>query len=186
MLCAGCLAPFQRLFVLLSLSFLLVHLAPGSPFDTAREMPPEIKANLVAKYHLDEPIYEQYGRYLVNIAHFDFGPSYQYKDTTVNSLIAAGFPVSLTVGGFALLIALALGVPLGMLAAVRQNQAADYTASAFALLGISIPNFVIGPLLILWFAVYNDWLPAGGLGGWQSYVLPVIALAAPSSPMWPG
>ncbi|MGB7757693.1 MAG: oligopeptide ABC transporter permease OppB [Salinisphaera sp.] len=171
------LGAIPTLFVLLTLSFLLVHLAPGSPFDTARQMPPEIKANLMAKYHLDEPIYEQYGRYLVNIAHFDFGPSYQYKDTTVNSLIAAGFPVSLTVGGFALLIALALGVPLGMLAAVRQNQAADYTASAFALLGISIPNFVIGPLLILWFAVDNDWLPAGGLGGWQSYVLPVIALA---------
>lgn len=172
------LGAIPTLFILLTLSFVLVHTAPGSPFDTARDMPPEIKANLKAKYHLDEPIYEQYGRYLANIAQFDFGPSYQYKDTTVNDLIAEGFPVSLTIGGFALLIALILGVPLGMLAAVRQNRITDYLCSAVALAGISVPNFVIAPLLILWVAVYNDWLPAGGIDSWQSYILPTLTLAA--------
>ena len=172
------LGAIPTLFILLTLSFILVHTAPGSPFSMAREMPPEVKANLEAKYHLDEPIYEQYGRYLINIAHFDFGPSYQYKDTTVNDLIAEGFPVSLTIGGFALLLALILGVPLGMLAAVRQNRITDYLCSAIALGGISVANFVIAPLLILWMAVYNDWLPAGGVDSWQSYILPVITLAA--------
>ncbi|MES1952986.1 ABC transporter permease subunit [Salinisphaera hydrothermalis] len=172
------LGAIPTLFILLTLSFILVHTAPGSPFSMAREMPPEVKANLEAKYHLDEPIYEQYGRYLLNIAHFDFGPSYQYKDTTVNDLIAEGFPVSLTIGGFALLLALVLGVPLGMLAAVRQNRITDYLCSAIALGGISMPSFVIAPLLILWAAVYNDWLPAGGVDSWQSYILPVITLAA--------
>lgn len=166
------------LLILLTLSFLLVHLAPGSPFDSERPMPPQIKANLEAKYHLDEPLYEQYGRYLLNIAHFDFGPSYQYKDTTVNDLIATGFPVSLTVGGFALLLSLLVGVPLGMIAAVYQNRWIDYASMAGSLLLISIPNFVVAPLLILWLAVYNDWLPAGGMGGWQSYIMPILALAA--------
>ncbi|MGN8158477.1 ABC transporter permease [Salinisphaera sp. RV14] len=172
------LGAIPTLFILLTLSFILVHTAPGSPFSMARQMPPEVKAHLEAQYHLNEPIYEQYGRYLLNIAHFDFGPSYQYRDTTVNDLIEQGFPVSLTVGGFALLLALALGIPLGMLAAVKQNRATDYLASALALGGISVPNFVIAPLLILWMAVENNWLPAGGIDSWQSYILPVVTLAA--------
>lgn len=164
------------LFILLTATFLLVHLAPGSPLDGDRPMPAEIRANLEAKYHLDEPLVQQYGRYLLNIAQLDFGASYQYKDTSVNDLIATGFPVSLAVGGFSLLFALVLGIPLGILAAVRQNKPADYGAMGASLAGISVPNFVLGPLMILAFAVYNDWLPAGGLGGWQNYVMPVIAL----------
>lgn len=170
------LGAIPTIFILLTLTFLLVHLAPGSPLDGERPMPAEIRANLEAKYHLDEPLYQQYGRYLLNIAHLDFGASYQYKDATVNELIATGFPVSLTVGGFSLFFALLIGVPLGMLAAVRQNKPSDYGAMGMSLLGISIPNFVIGPLLILVFAVYNDWLPAGGLGSWKNYIMPVIAL----------
>lgn len=172
------LGAIPTLFILLTLSFVLVHTAPGSPFSMARQMPPEVKASLEAQYHLNEPLYEQYGRYLANIAHFDFGPSYQYRDTTVNDLIEQGFPISLTVGGFALLVALLLGIPLGMLAAVKQNRATDYLASALALGGISVPNFVIAPLLILWVAVENDWLPSGGIDSWQSYILPVLTLAA--------
>lgn len=172
------LGAIPTLFILLTLSFVLVHVAPGSPFDSAREMSPQIRANLEARYHLNEPLYEQYVRYLSNIAHFDFGPSYQYRDTTVNQLIAQGLPVSLTIGGLALVLALLLGVPLGMLAAVRQNRATDYLCSAVALAGISLPSFVLAPLLILWAAVANNWLPAGGIDSWQSYILPVLTLAA--------
>lgn len=172
------LGVIPTIFVLLTLTFVLVHLAPGNPLDSDRPMPAQIRANLEAKYHLNEPLYQQYGRYLLNIAHLDFGASYQYKDTTVNELIATGFPVSLAVGGFSLLLALLLGVPLGMIAAVRQNGLADYGAMGLSLAGISVPNFVLGPLMILAFAVANDWLPAGGLGGWKNYVMPVLALAA--------
>ncbi|RJS92868.1 ABC transporter permease [Salinisphaera sp. Q1T1-3] len=171
------LGAIPTVFILLTLTFLLVHLAPGSPLDSDRPMPAQIRANLEAKYHLDEPLYEQYGHYLLNVAQFDFGASFQYKDTSVNDLIATGFPVSLAVGGFALLLALVFGIPLGMLAAVRQNRFADYAAMSGSLVGISVPNFVLGPLMILVLAVYNNWLPAGGLGGWQNYVMPVIALS---------
>ncbi|HET7313364.1 ABC transporter permease subunit [Salinisphaera sp.] len=171
------LGAIPTLFILLTLSFVLVHSAPGSPFSNARRIPPQVRAELEAKYHLDEPLIEQYGRYLYNIAHFDFGPSYRYQDTSVNELIATGFPVSATIGGFALVIALLIGVPLGLFAAVRQNRVADYATTSGALLGISVPSFVLAPLMILAFAVYRDWLPAGGLGGWQSYVMPVAALA---------
>lgn len=164
------------LFILLTLAFVMMRAAPGGPFDDERQLPPEVRANLEAKYHLDEPLVMQYGRYLRDIARFDFGPSFQYRDTTVNELIASGFPVSLRLGLASLAFALIFGVPLGMAAALRQNSAADYTAMTVAMLGISIPNFVLAPLMILVFAVYNDWLPAGGLGDWRYYVMPVVAL----------
>lgn len=171
------LGAIPTLFLLLTLSFVLVHTAPGSPFSSERQIPPQVRAQLEAKYHLNEPLIEQFGRYLNNIAHFDFGPSYHYRDTSVNDLIATGFPVSLTIGGFALVVALLIGVPLGMFAAVRQNRVADYATTSGALLGISVPNFVLAPLMILGLAVYNDWLPAGGLDSWKSYVMPILALA---------
>ena len=170
------LGAIPTLFILLTLAFVMMRAAPGGPFDADRELPAQVRANLEAKYHLDEPIYQQYGRYLWDIAHFDFGPSFQYRDTSVNDLIASGFPVSLKLGAASLAFALLLGVPLGMLAALRQNRPADYGAMTVAMLGISIPNFVLAPLMILVFAVYNDWLPAGGLDGWQNYVMPVLAL----------
>ncbi|MES1938833.1 Oligopeptide transport system permease protein OppB [Salinisphaera sp. T5B8] len=170
------LGAIPTLFILLTLAFVMMRAAPGGPFDADRELPAQVRANLEAKYHLDEPIYQQYGRYLWDIAHFDFGPSFQYRDTSVNDLIASGFPVSLKLGAASLAFALLLGVPLGMLAALRQNRPADYGAMTLAMLGISIPNFVLAPLMILMFAVYNDWLPAGGLDGWQNYVMPVLAL----------
>jgi oligopeptide transport system permease protein len=171
------LGAIPTLFLLLTLSFILVHAAPGSPFSQERQIPPQVRAQLQAKYHLDEPLIQQYGRYLNNIAHFDFGPSYHYRDTSVNELIATGFPVSLTIGGFALVISLLIGIPLGMYAGVRQNRVADYATTSSALLGISVPNFVLAPLMILGLAVYNDWLPAGGLDSWKSYVMPILALA---------
>ena len=155
-------------------------MAPGGPFDSEKILPPEIKANLDVKYHLDEPLIQQYFRYLGQIITLDFGPSFQYKDRTVNELIALGFPVSMTIGGLAMLLAFILGTLIGTIAAMKQNSGMDYSLMGVAMLGISIPNFVIAPLLILVVAVYAGWLPAGGWD-WsvQRMVLPVITLALP-------
>ena len=168
------------LFLLITFAFFLIRIAPGGPFDSERALPPEIEANLAAKYHLDEPLPVQYVRYLGQIARLDLGPSFHYLDWTVNDLIAQGAPVSFTLGGLALLLALAIGVPIGAWAALRQNKPADYSVMGVAMIGISIPNFVMAPLLILLFAIYLGWLPAGG---WEfspsRMVLPVITLALP-------
>ena len=168
------------LLLLITVVFFLMRVAPGGPFDTEKALPPEIQANLEAKYHLDEPLLQQYFRYLGQIAMLDFGPSFQYKDWTVNELIGEGFPVSLTVGGLAMLLAFLVGTSIGIIAAVRQNTRVDYGTMGFAMLGISIPNFVVAPLLILVFAVYAGWLPAGGWD-WsvKRMILPVITLALP-------
>jgi oligopeptide transport system permease protein len=170
---------FPTLLILITISFFLIRVAPGGPFDTEKDLPPEIQKNLEAKYHLDEPLYQQYFRYIGDIVQGDFGPSFQYKDYTVTELIAKGFPVSLTIGGCALLFALILGVSLGTMAAVKQNTWIDYLLMSTAMTGISIPNFVVAPLLILFFAVYRNWFPAGGWGDgqWNYLVLPVLALS---------
>ena len=168
------------LLVLITIAFFMIRLAPGGPFDSEKILPPEIKANLDAKYHLDEPLVKQYFRYLGQIITLDFGPSFQYKDWTVNELIARGFPVSLTIGGLAMVLAFSLGTLIGIVAAVRQNTAVDYSLMGVAMLGISIPNFVVAPLLILLVAVYAGWLPAGGWDwSMQRMVLPVVTLALP-------
>jgi oligopeptide transport system permease protein len=167
------------LFVLLTLAFFMIRLAPGGPFDSDRRLPPEIEANLNQKYHLDEPLYAQYGRYVWNVLRGDFGPSFKYQDVTVNKLIADGFPVSLRLGALAMLVALLLGVGIGTVAALRQNRPTDYAAMGVAMLGISIPNFVLAPMLILGFAVYLRWLPGGGLESAKAYLLPVLTLAMP-------
>jgi oligopeptide transport system permease protein len=168
------------LLLLITVVFFLIRIAPGGPFDSEKTLPPDIEANLNAKYHLDEPLVQQYFRYLGQIIVFDFGPSFQYKDWTVNELIAEGFPVSLTIGGLAMLLAFVVGTLIGIVAAVRQNTPIDYGTMGFAMLGISIPNFVVAPILILIFAVYLGWLPAGGWD-WsvQRMILPVITLALP-------
>ncbi len=174
------LALVPTLLALITLAFFLIRVAPGGPFDTEKVLPPEIRANLDAKYHLDDPLLEQYFRYLGQIVRFDFGPSFQYKDWTVNELIAQGFPVSLTIGGLAMVLAFVLGTMIGILAALRQNTYADYSVMGVAMMGISIPNFVVAPLLILVLAVYVGWLPAGGWEWSPRYmVLPVITLALP-------
>lgn len=169
------------LLMLITVAFFLIRVAPGGPFDAEKTLPPEIQANLNAKYHLDEPLLQQYFRYLGQVATLDFGPSFQYKDWTVNELIAQGFPVSLTVGLTAIVLAFFVGTLLGIAAALRQNSGVDYSLMGFAMLGISIPNFVIAPILILLLAVYAGWLPAGGWD-WsvRSMVLPVITLALPA------
>ena len=175
------LTAIPTLLILMTMAFFMMRAAPGGPFDTEKTLPPEIQANLDKKYHLDEPLIQQYGRYLLDLLQGDFGPSFQYKDYTVNELIATGFPVSLRLGGIAVLMAFVSGSGIGIIAARLQNTATDYTLMAGAMTGISIPNFVLAPLLILLFAVYLQWLPAGGWNGGalQNTILPIIGLALP-------
>lgn len=169
------------LLVLVTVAFFLIRIAPGGPFDGEKVLPPEIQANLEAKYHLDEPLLQQYFRYVGQIVSGDFGPSFQYKDWSVNELIARGFPVSATIGGLAMLLAFFIGTGIGIFAALRQNTPLDYSVMGVAMLGISIPNFVIAPLLILGLAIYGGWLPASGWDwSWQRMVLPVFTLALPT------
>jgi oligopeptide transport system permease protein len=175
------LGAIPTLLILIAVAFFMIRAAPGGPFDTERNLLPEIEANLRAVYHLDEPLYQQFGRYLWGLLQFDFGPSFQYRDFTVTELILAGFPVSLTLGASAIVVALLFGVTAGSVAALRQNGAVDHGVMAVSMTGISIPNFVMAPLLVLVFAVYLRWLPAGGLGqgSIRNLVLPVTALALP-------
>ncbi len=172
---------WPTLLILMTMAFFMMRAAPGGPFDTEKQLPPEIQANLDKMYHLDEPLIQQYGRYLWDLAQGDFGPSFQYKDYSVNELIATGFPVSLRLGASAIFLAFLIGTLLGTIAALRQNTATDYSLMAAAMTGISIPNFVLAPLMILIFAVYLDWLPAGGWNGgaFKNTVLPIIGLALP-------
>jgi oligopeptide transport system permease protein len=175
------LGAIPTLLILIGFAFFLIRAAPGGPFDSERQLLPEIEANLRAVYHLDEPLYQQFGRYLWGLLHFDFGPSFQYRDYTVTELIVTEFPVSLTLGASAIVVALLFGVTAGSIAALRQNSRADHGVMAVSMTGISIPNFVMAPLLVLVFAVYLRWLPAGGLGqgSIRNLVLPVTALALP-------
>lgn len=177
------LAAIPTLWVLVTLSFFLMRAAPGGPFDRERSLPPEIEAAMAAEYHLDEPLVQQYLRYMSGLLRGDLGPSFQYSGFSVAELIGAGFPVSLKLGLVALVLALLLGGAAGIVAAVRQHRAADHAVMLFAVAGISVPSYVIAPLLILAFAVWLPWLPAGGweagrLGDW---VLPVLALALPQT-----
>lgn len=168
------------LLLLITVAFFMIRIAPGGPFDSERALPPDIEANLAAKYHLDEPLVMQYGRYLWQIVRFDFGPSFHYLDWSVNDLIAQGAPVSFTLGFLALLLALLIGVPVGTWAAMRQNRPSDYGVMSVAMIGISVPNFVMAPLLILVFAIVLGWLPAGGWElSFSRLVLPVVTLALP-------
>ena len=175
------LGAVPTLLILIALAFFMIRAAPGGPFDAERALLPEIEANLRAAYHLDEPLYQQFFRYLGGLLRGDFGPSFQYRDYSVTELIQAGFPVSLRIGGSAMIRALLIGVLAGSIAALRQNTRTDYTVMSVSMTGISIPNFVMAPMLILVFAVYLGWLPAGGLGDGspRNLVLPVIALALP-------
>ncbi|HSY89155.1 MAG TPA: oligopeptide ABC transporter permease OppB [Verrucomicrobiae bacterium] len=172
------LGAIPTLLLIVTLSFFLMRIAPGGPFDKERVVPPEIEARLIHAYHLDEPLPMQFLRYLGGLAHGDFGPSLKYKDFSVTELIAGGFPVSLRLGGIAVLLALIAGVAIGTLAALRQNTATDYAAMGAAMTGIMIPNFVLAPLLTLVFGLWLSWLPIGGWDGSVQYmILPIFALS---------
>ncbi|MCP3669471.1 MAG: oligopeptide ABC transporter permease OppB [Gammaproteobacteria bacterium] len=174
------LGAIPTIFIIITVAFFLIRTAPGGPFDKERTVPPEVQANLNAVYHLDDPLWQQYVYYLKNVVQGDFGPSFQYRDYSVTELIGTGFPTSLTLGGIAILLALVLGATLGSIAALYQNSKIDYAVMATAMTGITIPNFVMAPLLTLIFGVYLSWLPVGGWGdSWNQAVLPIIALALP-------
>lgn len=174
-------AAIPTLFLLIALAFFMMRAAPGGPFDSERVLPPEVLAQLEQAYHLDEPLWQQFARYLGGVLQGDLGPSYQYTDFSVNELILKGLPVSMSIGLGAMLLALLLGCGAGIFAALRQNRTSDYAVMTLAMTGMSIPVFVIAPLLILLFAVTLGWLPAGGWesGGLRDMVLPVLALALP-------
>lgn len=173
------LEAIPTLLVLITVSFFMMRLAPGSPFTGERSLPPEVLANIEAKYHLNEPLYSQYFRYLGQLAQGDFGPSFKYKDFSVNDLVSQAFPVSLEIGIYAFVLALILGVTAGVIAALKQNTVLDYTVMGFAMTGVVIPSFVIAPLLVLLFSLGLKLLPAGGWnnGSLINMVLPVAALA---------
>jgi oligopeptide transport system permease protein len=132
------------LWVIVTITFFLIRLAPGGPFQSERDIPAEAKAALAAKYGLDQPLHVQYGRYLANVARFDFGPSYKFPSRSVREIIWGAIPISLELGGWAMLLALVIGIPLGALAAMRQNTFWDHFPMSLAMFGVSIPNFVLG------------------------------------------
>jgi oligopeptide transport system permease protein len=172
------LATIPTLLAVITVSYILVHMAPGGPFDSERQVSAAVLANLQAKYHLDVPPWQQYLYYLNNLLHGDLGASFRYADWSVNDLVAAALPVSLSIGGTSLLLAFLFGTGLGIAAALRQNSAADYAVMLVGNLGSVFPSFVIGPVMVLVFAVSLRWLPAGG---WDSFaprfmVLPIALL----------
>jgi oligopeptide transport system permease protein len=169
------------LLIIVTIAFFMMRVAPGGPFDQERALPPEIEKNMLAAYNLDAPLIVQYGDYLKGVVQGDFGPSFKYRDFTVAELLLSGFPASLRVGGLAIVLAVTIGITLGTIAALRQNSAIDYAVMATAMTGITIPNFVMAPLLTLVLGVYLGLLPVAGWGGGapRYLVLPVIALALP-------
>ena len=171
------------LFLIVTFSFFIMKVAPGGPFSAERNPPPEVLANINKVYHLDEPLPKQYVRYLGNMLRGDLGPSFRYKDYTVNDLIGNTMPNSLILGITALCSALVFGLLVGLISAVKRNSVADYAAMSVAVIGISIPLFVVGPLLMLLFAVKLKWLPTSGWitgrQGLKTLVMPALALSLP-------
>jgi oligopeptide transport system permease protein OppB len=171
------------LFLIVTFSFFIMKVAPGGPFSAERNPPPEVLANINKVYHLDEPIPKQYVRYLGNMLRGDLGPSFRYKDYTVNDLIGNTMPNSLILGITSLCCALCFGLLVGLVSAVKRNSIADYASMSIAVIGISVPLFVVGPLLMLLFAVKLKWLPTSGWitgrQGLKTLVMPALALSLP-------
>jgi oligopeptide transport system permease protein len=182
------LGAIPTLLIIITVAFFMMRIAPGGPFDSQRRLPPEIEHNIKAAYDLDKPVYEQYLIYLGKLARGDLGPSYKNKDFTVGELIADGLPVSAKLGLSAIVLAIAFGLTMGTIAALRQNNAADYSVMSLAMIGITIPTFVMAPILTLIFGVYglslfgyDISLPVGGWNGGalRNMILPVIVLSLP-------
>lgn len=169
------------MFLIIAMSFFMMRLAPGGPFTSERKLPPEIEKNMLAAYDLDKPVHIQFIRYMGRVLKGDFGPSYKYKDFTVNDLIARGAPVSIRIGIIAIMLAFVIGVTLGTIAALRQNSVIDYAVMGVAMTGITVPPFVVAPLLTLFFGVYWKLLPVAQWndGHWRNIILPVTALSLP-------
>ena len=175
------LGAIPTVFIIISLAFFLIRVAPGGPFDLERPLDSKVMENLMKIYQLDKPLWEQYVIYVKNLLQGNLGPSFFFRDFSVNELFRQGLPISIELGSYALILALLIGISLGVFAALRQNQTSDYTVMAAATIGITIPNFVVAPLLTLLLGVHFDLLPVGGWndGHWKNKILPVITLALP-------
>jgi oligopeptide transport system permease protein len=152
------------LLIVIAVTFLLIHVAPGGPFDEERAAPPEILKSLNERYHLDDPLPVQLYDYVINVFQGDFGPSFKYPGRSVSEIIATGIPVTFELGFYALLIALAIGIGAGVTAALKPNSMQDYVPMSLAMIGICLPTYVLGPLLVLIFGVWLEWLPVAGWG----------------------
>jgi oligopeptide transport system permease protein len=169
------------LFALIVIAFFIMRLAPGGPFSANRKLTAAVLENINKAYHLDEPLWMQFGRYLWGLAHFDFGPSTKYMDYSVTELIVQGLPVSLEIGLSAMVLATIAGIALGMAGALRRNGVTDLTAGIIAMTGVAVPTFVIGPLLQIVFGLQLQWLPIAGWDGtFDNKILPVFVLALPN------
>jgi oligopeptide transport system permease protein len=157
---------------------MLMHAIPGGPFTAEKNLPESVLKNINARYHLDDPLWKQYVDYLSNVSKGDFGPSYKYEARTVNDIIAEGFPVSATLGTLAVLIAIVVGIPIGIIAALKQNRWPDYLAMFGATIGISVPSFILAPLFIYVIAIDFKLLPAAMWDGPEYAILPAVALSA--------
>jgi len=175
------LGAIPTLLLVIALTFLMVHAAPGGPFDDERVLSADVEQNIKQAYHLDEPLPKQFARYLSGLLQGDLGPSYRLRDYTVNELIGLTFPLSLSLGALAMALALSVGVAAGTIAALREGSYLDRWIMAFSMTGISIPVFVVAPILVLLFAVKLQWLPVGwsSTTGYSRLLLPVITLALP-------
>ncbi|EDM67589.1 MAG: oligopeptide ABC transporter permease OppB [Moritella sp.] len=173
------LEAIPTMLVLITVSFFLMRFAPGSPFSSERTLPPQVMANINAKYGLDKPVFEQYITYLTNVIQGDLGPSFKYKDFTVNELVASALPVSAKIGAFAFVFALVFGVFVGTIAALNQNTWLDYSIMSTAMIGVVLPSFVLAPGLIYLFSIDLGWFPAGGWldGSFKYMVLPVLGMS---------
>lgn len=173
------LEAIPTLLILITISFFMMRLAPGSPFSTERGLPPQIVEKIEAEYGLDKPMHEQYFTYLGNILQGDFGPSFKYKDYSVNELIEQALPVSATIGLLAFIFTTLVGVGIGTLAALKQNTWLDYSMMSTAMLGVIMPSFVLAPVLIYVFSIQLGWLPAGGWqgGSWEYILLPMLSMS---------
>ena len=165
------------LFAVSVITFLLMHAVPGGPWAREKALPDAVEARLNAQYGLDQPLYEQYGRWAIAFATGDLGPSYRYQDRNVNDIVADGFWVTFQLGIMAFALAVLVGIPLGILAALGHNRWPDYLTTSISILGVTTPSFVLGILLIVFFSVQLGWVPTGGWEGPETWVLPTIALA---------
>lgn len=165
------------LFAIITLTFFLMHIVPGGPFVSDKMMAPEIQAALNAKFHLDQPVWLQYLNYLKGVITLDLGPSFKYPGMTVNQMIAEGLPVTAKVGAFALICVIALGVPLGIIAALNRNRWPDSLVMIIATIGVAVPSYVIATLALYVFALRLGWVPTFGIDDWRGYFLPVFALS---------
>lgn len=165
------------LWAIITLTFFLMHTVPGGPFVSEKMLAPEIAAALNAKYGLDQPIWQQYLNYLSGILRLDLGPSFKYPGVSVNSMIASGLPVTLQTGLLAVICVVALGVPMGIVAALNRNRWPDTTMMMIATLGVAIPSYVIATVSLYFFALKLGWVPTFGLDNWRGYILPVFALS---------